>query len=408
MMNFKLTLALFLSAITIGFAQITFENGYVILTDSKKINCQIKNIDWHNNPTKFEYRLSETETILVGDISTVQEFAIGNDLKFVRSKVNIDLCSDNLNNLDFESEPKFVSETLFLRVLVEGKSTLYQYKTPVFNKFFHASNGSIEQLFFKMYKREDNEILTNNMFKRQLLTTHKCIATDVNKINKLLYRKIDLVNFFIDQNKCATSVYKSFENGSSKKLFSLQSRLHLSSVSFTANNPVLRYRNITFDSKIIPAIGAEFEYLLPYNKNKWAIIVEPIFQKYNSEIVTAVEYDGMGSKLTAVADYSSFSIPIGLRHYFYLNNDSKIFVNGSYVLDFSLNSFIQFQRTDGVVIDKYEVRTNNIFALGAGYKIKNKYAIELRYITTRNLMKQYPLWTSGFNSISLIVGYSIF
>ena len=48
---------LFLSFI--GFTQIRFEKGYFITNYGKRIDCFIKDIDWKNNPTKFDYKLNE-------------------------------------------------------------------------------------------------------------------------------------------------------------------------------------------------------------------------------------------------------------------------------------------------------------------------------------------------------------
>lgn len=37
------------------YSQISFQKGYYIDNTNQKINCLIKNIDWKNNPTEFEY-----------------------------------------------------------------------------------------------------------------------------------------------------------------------------------------------------------------------------------------------------------------------------------------------------------------------------------------------------------------
>ena len=59
-----------------SFSQIIFENGYFIDDSDSKIECLIKNIDWKNNPTEFEYKLSPNEAIQKATIQTVKEFGI--------------------------------------------------------------------------------------------------------------------------------------------------------------------------------------------------------------------------------------------------------------------------------------------------------------------------------------------
>ena len=39
-----------------SYSQIIFENGYFIDESNNRIECLIKNIDWKNNPTEFEYK----------------------------------------------------------------------------------------------------------------------------------------------------------------------------------------------------------------------------------------------------------------------------------------------------------------------------------------------------------------
>lgn len=39
------------------FSQISFESGYFIDNSNQRINCWIKNVDWRNNPSQFNYKL---------------------------------------------------------------------------------------------------------------------------------------------------------------------------------------------------------------------------------------------------------------------------------------------------------------------------------------------------------------
>ena len=80
------------------YSQISFQKGYYIDNTNQKINCLIKNINWKNNPTKFEYKLSENSESKKTTIKTIKEFGIDNISKYVRSTVNIDRSSVNIKN----------------------------------------------------------------------------------------------------------------------------------------------------------------------------------------------------------------------------------------------------------------------------------------------------------------------
>lgn len=140
----------FLSLSVVG--QIFFEKGYIINSANQKKECFIKNVDWRNSATYVEIKYS-----INGDIETISfeeilEFGIDGASKFIRRSVLIDKSSDHLS---LEKAPSFELETLMLKVLVEGKASLYYYTQGSFQRFFFANNGSeIQQLVYKKYKKQ--------------------------------------------------------------------------------------------------------------------------------------------------------------------------------------------------------------------------------------------------------------
>jgi len=51
------------------------------------------------------------------------------------------------------------------------------------------------------------------------------------------------------------------------------------------------------------------------------------------------------------------------------------------------------------------VKADAAFALGVGFRFKNKYSLEARYHTTRQLLN-YDNVDSGYDSFAFIVGYN--
>lgn len=165
------------------YSQIYFENGYYIDNNDQKINCLIKNLDWRNNPTEFKYKLTEKSELNKRTIKSVKEFGIYSASKYVRSIVKIDRSSNKVDKLDNERRPIFQEEELFLKVLVEGKATLYSYddKTLSLTRYFYnIGTSNIEQLVFKNYMTHQFEIATNNRFRNQLWDNLKC--SNIKKI----------------------------------------------------------------------------------------------------------------------------------------------------------------------------------------------------------------------------------
>lgn len=97
-----------------AFSQISYEKGYYITNSGQRIECQIRNMGWKNNPRDFEYRLSETSAPQTAELHKVKEFGLIDSPKFVRATVGLDRSSANIKNLGSDKNPIFRQEELFL------------------------------------------------------------------------------------------------------------------------------------------------------------------------------------------------------------------------------------------------------------------------------------------------------
>ncbi|WP_271393944.1 porin family protein [Aequorivita sinensis] len=378
------------------YSQISFEKGYYIDNSNQKTNCLIKNIDWKNNPTEFEYKLSENSESKKASIKLIKEFGIDNVSKYIRSNVNIDRSSEKFNQLSNHRKPIFKEEELFLKVLVEGKANLYLFEDGNLTRYFYNTEDTvIEQLVFKSYKTSNYKIGKNNSFKNQLWNNLKCPDFKISKVENLDYQKNDLINFFVEYNECNGEKSIIYEKKQKKDLFNLSVRPGFNSSSLSIQNSVSSSRDTDFDNEFGFRFGIEVEFIMPFNANKWSLIIEPTYQYFKSEKEIRNQ--------TVIADYKSIEIPVGIRHCFFLSENSKIFINGSYILDLSSNSIIDFSSDVDL-----EINTGNNLAFGMGYKYNDKYSLELRYQTSREILSDYIAWSSDYNTLSVIFGYSLF
>lgn len=402
-----LLIALFTILCAESYSQIIFENGYFIDESNNKIECLIKNVDWKNNPTEFEYKFSQNDTVHKATFKTVKEFGIYNVSKYIRAKTNIDKSSEQIDKMSSERNPNFQEELLFLKVLIEGKASLFLYIDGNLTRFFYKLNDSeIQQLVYKRYLIDDT-ILENNSFKQELFLKLKCEEIVLNDIKNLRYSNRDLEKLFIKYNKCTGSDYINYKTKQNKDLFNLTFRPSLNYSSLEIQNSVLGFNDIDFRNKLGIRFGIEAEFILPFNKNKWGIIVEPTYQYFKSE-QSKETGNVSGGILVSRIDYKSIELPIGVRYYFYLNDKSKLFTNISYVFDFSNNSSIKFLRNDDSMLDELEIKSRRNLALGIGYKYKNRYSMEIRYNTNREILSDYLYWSSNYSSLNIIFGLSMF
>ena len=398
-----------------GYSQITFEKGYIIDNSDQKTECLIKNIDWIFNPVNLEYKISEDSEPIYADIKLIKEFEIFNNSKFVRKTVKIDLSNENISNLSINKYPEFVEKTLFLRVLIEGVSNLYQYESNGLSRFFYTKNNSeqIEQLIYKNYyvaNNANNTVAINNQFKQQLWMDLKCEAIELKTVEKLEYNKKSLLKFFEKYYECTNPGSLNVEEKKEKKdLFNLTIRPRINNSSFSVQNLLVSSSTVDFNNELGFGFGVEAEFIFPFNKNKWAFAIEPTYQSFSSEESLYSDYIG-GTKLIVNVDYSSIEVPLSLRHYFFFNKSSKLFINASYVLDFSFNSSISFKSPDNFTYDNLKLKSNGNFALGIGYKFEDKYSMEMRYQFDRDMLPLSAnyVWDAKYNAISVIFGYTLF
>jgi hypothetical protein len=380
-------------------AQIIFEKGYYIDNEGTKTDCLIKNIDWRNNPTEFEYTLAENSAPEIMTIKTVKEFGIYGTSKYVRTKVQIDRSTENASNLSKGKKPVFNEEELFLKSLVEGGANLYEYVYRDLKKYFYNTkeNTVINQLLYRRFKTDDGNLGTNNRFRQQIFNDLKCPSFAANRTDKINYIKRDLVKVFVEYNECNNQVFVNFEDKPKRDFFNLAIRPSFNYSTLSVNSP---FRDFSFEGELGFRLGLEAEFIMPFNKNKWAIIIEPSYQSFKSETET-LSGQGTVSQIVEI-DYTSIELPVGLRHYFFLNDKSKIFLNGSFIFDLSSKKS-KLDYTPGPTL---EVVTRNNVALGVGYKYNNRYSVEIRYQSGRELLSRYISWSTDYNTLSLLVGYS--
>jgi hypothetical protein len=383
-----------------GTAQNVFNAGYFVNEDNLKINCLLRNENWRNNPTEFEYKLAIDSEVLTADIRNTYEFGINDGIKYRRFQVNIDRSSGNANKLSKNKDPEFEEETLFLKSLVEGDADLYQFVDKDITIYFYSTEqNKIKQLIRKKFIL-NNVVAINNNYKIQLSNDLICSNIDKGNINKayekrIEYNKNDLARFFLKYNNCVNPANTISHIQNHDKLFRFNLRTGFTSSSLSLKNSFNPNMNTDFNSIKGFKLGMESELVIPYTQNNWSIVIEPLF--HYRKIETSL---GNQSK---VVDFKSLEIPIGIRRYFDLRDILSLYINASYGIDISLDKNVIFEND----ID-LDIATANYMALGVGFSIARKYSFEARYELDHDLLKNHIYWGSDYSSLSFIVGYTIF
>ncbi|WP_029035103.1 hypothetical protein [Salinimicrobium terrae] len=382
-----------------SYCQTGYEKGYFINDNGEKVEGLIKNADWKNNPVEFTFKLSDDDQPQAWTIGYVKEFGINGKTKYLRATVNIDRSSESLKSLDRASQTAFVEEQLFLKVLIEGKASLYSYEDRDLKRFFFKTeNLGLRQLVFKTYLTSANRVAENNHYKQQLLSELKCSGLSGKEIEKTDYRSRELIDLFTQYNDCENVEFRQYSPNEGKTNFQLSLKAGIKNSALEIANSESSARDTDFGSKIGFRIGLEAEFILPFHNDKWGILIEPTYQSFISE------KEGIG--LDSRVNYRSLEVPFGIRHYMFLSEVSKLFVNGLVVMDLDFNSTFEFTRQGA--LSSLDINPGTNLAVGFGYNYNNQYSAEIRYYTPRDLLTNYGPWASDYNTLSLIFGYTLF
>lgn len=415
------------------YSQSKFEKGFIINSNNDKINCLINNHNWKYPPDKIDYKISKESEIITIFQKDLEKIQIGNYIKYIKKEVKIDKCNNSINNLSFERKPNYSKEIVLLKVLIEGKASLFSYTNSGCTKYFYSiENDSIKPLVYKKYKshnkntdyngKETNQptyasfiVKENDEFKQQLWNDLNCDALPPSKLKYINYKKKDLTNYFKIYNEFYKAEYNDFEE-SRRNHNPLKNRINLNLIlrNYFSNLTIENSQTDPFDTNFGKqnkfSVGIEFEYILPFNNNKWALTIEPNYNSYQSERKNTYYNHVHVVPYTVSVDYKSIEVPFTARHYMFLSEDIKFFINASIIKDFSFSESIKFikddnQRTIGQELHLKSRRLN--LAFGAGFKIKNKLIFETRIQTPRNIFRNPGYWSSDYSKFSLILGYSI-
>ena len=319
--------------------------------------------------------------------------------------MKIDRSKSDINNLRRDRNPQWLGETLFLKVLIEGKANLFSYYDGDLYKYFFSVDGSNpEQLIYIKYLKDYDVFAENSYYKYQLETKLKSSKINQKDIESLRYEKKDLEKLFLKYNESQNATIIVYQK-EKKDDFNLKFTSSVNFASLKITDPSTGFNSSTnMDSKVIFGFGAEVEYSLPYNNGKWSLFINPSIYKYQNQ---KAYYSSNGALYLpkdvlyeTKVEANNLEIPVGGRYHFFLNKKSKIFLSTAYVFNVGKTKY-EFN-----IKGKFDSNIRNNFVFGLGYVFTNKYSLEYRYYTPKEFLGGYVYWTSKYYSQGLVLSYN--
>ncbi len=401
-MKYIITLIISGLAFFTAAAQTNYQPGYYI-SNGERVEGEILNQDWNKNPEDFSFRTSATAETVRKDISQVSEFGVA-DLKYERHEVEVALNSIfSVDDLTDQRTPDMEKRTIFLKVILEGSVSLYSYAENNIHKYFLSTPESgVQQLLYNKYKLSDTQVAENNYYQQQLYLYVNC-DQPVSYFQRVDYTRQALEKHFIKYYECTGEEFNRLNNIEKRSTLHLIPKAGINYTTLKYTNA--RVTDVEFDPTISPVFGAELEYILPFNNNKWGLVFGIMYQQYKSEIATDVYANPLdpSTKLWYGVDYKSIGFAPGIRHYFFLGEKSALHLTLTYSFDKPMSSTIDS-----------EFNTNEITAgsanvnIGAGALLADRVFLQVNYGLNKDIFRNYVFMKSEFQSIMVLGGIRLF
>lgn len=393
-------------------AQISYEKGYFIDNDNNKVECFIKNSDWLTSPNQISYKITLDSDKKEISISDMIEFSIYNTEHYYK-KFNISIDEMALSDFNNNSrELNYSDKVDFLRVLVSGKANLYEHPgTGIF--FFNLDNEKVNQFQFKKYISKESIKKENKDYQRQLFEVLKCDNFSTEKFLKVKHTRKDLIKLFSDYNECQNSEYKTYQANKTPVVFNVNAQLGINFTTLETEYTILGHdTKQTFDSQTVFTPGIELELVFPFHKNKWAVFAGATYHNFKESKEDVIILDTDLGEISF--EYSYLEIPLGIRHYMYLNSDYKLYLSVAFapVMHLSNNNEEPFTREEGlqgdISFEEKNATSNTATIIGVGCNFKSKFSLGLNYYTAKKINNSKDYSNNMNGAISLIASYTLF
>ncbi len=409
-----------------------FDDGYFIDNENNKVKCLIELGNWRIHPKKIAYKTTadgEVKTLMVNEI---KEFGLGDGLfeRYISRIVEIDKSRDDYSMLSTERNPVFNQEHLFLKEIVTGTASLYEFNDKNRKRYFYSiEDGPLKQLVWKEYRLPEGQqagavgkstIQTNRQFRQQLINTLSCSKNSSRKLKSIKYIAAELKPYFINYNECKDPnyVYRSEAEikvqKSNSDLFNMWIKPGFKVSYLNTETSAFPFDNYLFGYKPGFRFGLDFEFFPRYNnsgkqisKTKWCFIAEPVLQTFSaSDEASYVQSAGVIETDPLTVTYKSVDFTFGLRYYFSSSENLSFHVDASRVAFDILNEgnilFEKFTFSNAAMTPGGNWR----FGIGATYS--DKFSASVNYHSRRDLFAKTKNWVSAYRTLELVFGYKLF
>lgn len=405
---------------SLAFAQKNFVPGHYITRDGEKVEAQINDKNWERNPSFIE--ISHNGGVKRLTAADINGFVLSTGDIFEAFVVDVDKSPTNLNQITPNSLPIIERDTVFLRAILKGTSSLYYFRDENAKEHYYFQKGDKvpEELIYRTTKHKDRvkSGYVKTPLYRGLLTTH---MTDCPQ----LYEKIEKLDFTRSALADIISAYNQCVGGATGEYVAAKDKLSFSMLALGG----LSYNSLNFESKSFKELtaskfsnagytaGISMLATLPRLRGKWALQGDLLYKYFAAEGNHTEKRDNSTDVYTVTDtkfDLGYLGVDVAVR-YKILDNKLQPYIKAGVS-----NNFIVADNSTQLVYKKFYTtestktqkpledfrKHEQALQLGAGLAL-NRLSAEVR-VERGNGLSPYSSLKSTRNSLMLLLGYTFF
>ncbi|MTI41539.1 hypothetical protein [Fulvivirga lutimaris] len=290
-MNKYIFTLLFLIPTWYSYAQQDFEDGLVITNEGDTIPAKIENNDWKKNPQNINYQTSEG-TAASYSPTEIKGFFIESSQEWYQSAI-MELDKSSLKDGDVVNgrhQTGVQLDTVFLRLLIKGKLSLYTITDENSREHFVIDGGKgLEEL--RIGKKKVTEeyqgvtvkegVVNLDYWKPQLDAAIADCPSVTYKHRIARYEEKTFVKLITAYNNCGGQNKSTYVKPTEKAILNLALSAGAINTKMSLEGNDYGKVNTNPDAVITPYLGLSFDVLLPRSNRSWSISNDLLYRSYN-------------------------------------------------------------------------------------------------------------------------------
>ncbi len=315
-------------------AQANYKKGYFVKNSGDTLKGEIDYRNWYSSFKEFTfktqnkitlYKIAEVQTIYIQEVNEYYQRYAG-QIDNSRKPSYDDLIQANTLQGFMTSKQRFITDSLFLRVLVKTKDfSLLSYLNPSgIEHFFLEYKDNIQELLYQSFilnLKEGSYKKDYELYKTQLTTIWSNCPSINSEIAKMNYNREDMEKLFRSYAYCTQSLLLihgsnlSVINTTDEQFKSKQPRAKMNlgivaGVSLNSLSSSDLNNTYIYPLSVSPALGMSVTIPLARDLGKWNFHSDFVFSSFSTNPKTTLRPERSGTYLKANAQIRRKFFPL--------------------------------------------------------------------------------------------------